>query len=56
MQDEIDRKNNQERSEINKIMKEIMDTSKRFIVGSAGSSPRFALQKQYGGVDVLGSH
>ena len=42
VQDEIDRKNNEERNEINKIMKEIMDTSRRFIIGSNNASPRYA--------------
>ena len=45
VQDEIDRKNNEERSEMNKIVKEIMDTSRRYNFGSNHSSPRFGNKK-----------
>ena len=55
VQDEIDKKNNEERNEINKIMKEIMDTSKRFILGSNSPSPRFGVQRYSGQGDILNS-
>lgn len=45
MQDEIDRKNVEERNEMSKIVREIMDTSRRYNFGSNHSSPRFGSKK-----------
>lgn len=45
VQEEIDRKNMEERNETDKIVKDIMAVSRRYNMGSAGSSPRFGQRK-----------
>ena len=45
VQEEIDRKNIEEKNDMDKIMKDIIDTSRRFNFGSTNSSPRFGSKK-----------
>ena len=45
VQEEIDRKNAVERNETNKIMREILETSNRYISNSQNSSPSFGSKR-----------